>query len=186
MESARAVESEMLGSDSDGLLIGGEPEAKKACSWALLAASRAAAAVCASLVLGEVEKKCAILLAFWEVLLTKLPPFSTDGVKDGQGVGGELLNKEVETRRGMARQIDQKGEKRALERGQRNRAALVLYQAHEYVGSCQSLSGSVVLARLGLDAFRCGGVPNCQGRQRRGTEHRLFAGRRGTRSYKSC
>lgn len=44
-ESARAVESEILGSDSDGVLIGGEPEAKKACSCALLAASKAAAAV---------------------------------------------------------------------------------------------------------------------------------------------
>jgi len=68
----------------------------------LLAANSAAAADCASFVFGDVEKNCAILLAFAEVLLTRLPPFS-DGEKDGQGVGGELLRREFDTRRGMAK-----------------------------------------------------------------------------------
>lgn len=58
----------------------------------------------------------------------------------------------------------------------------MLYQAHEYVGSCQSLSGSVSLARLGLDAFRCGGVPSCRSRRDGGSEHRLCTGRMGIRS----
>lgn len=81
------------------------PELRNACSWALLAASNAAAAVCAScLLLGEVEKKWAILLAFAEVCLTKvLPPFSA-GEKDGQGVVGELL-KAWDNRRGMAKLV---------------------------------------------------------------------------------
>lgn len=185
MESARAVESEMLGSDSDGLLIGGEPEAKKPVLG--FAGCEQGRRSCLRLLgLGRSGKEVRNLACLLGGLVDEAAALF-HGWREGRpGVGGELLNKEVETRRGMARQIDQKGEKRALERGQRNRAALVLYQAHEYVGSCQSLSGSVVLARLGLDAFRCGGVPNCQGRQRRGTEHRLFAGRRGTRSYKSC
>lgn len=94
----------MLGNERDAVLIGGEPEAKNACSWALLAANSAAAALCASFVLGEVEKNCAILLAFCDVLLTKLPPFS-EGEKDGQGVGGELLKREFDNRRGMAKKM---------------------------------------------------------------------------------
>jgi hypothetical protein len=52
------------------------------------------------LLLGEVEKNWAILLAFAEVDLTKLPPFS-DGEKDGHGVGGELL-RALDSLRGMA------------------------------------------------------------------------------------
>ena len=32
VESARAVDREMLGNESDGVLIGGDPEARKACS----------------------------------------------------------------------------------------------------------------------------------------------------------
>jgi hypothetical protein len=101
-ESARAVDNEMLGKESEGVLMGGESDARNACSWALLAANSAAAADWASLVLGEVEKNCAILLAFCDVLLTRLPPFS-DGEKDGQGVGGELLKRALDTRRGMAK-----------------------------------------------------------------------------------
>ena len=31
-ESARAVDREMLGSDNEGVLMGGDPEARKACS----------------------------------------------------------------------------------------------------------------------------------------------------------
>ena len=54
--------------------------------------------------LGDVEKNCAILLAFAEVDLTKvLPPFS-EAEKDGQGVGGELL-KAWDNRRGMAKLV---------------------------------------------------------------------------------
>jgi len=44
-ESARAVEREIEGKDSNAELIGGADEFKKACSCALLAASSAAAAV---------------------------------------------------------------------------------------------------------------------------------------------
>lgn len=102
--SARAVDKEIVGNDSDAELIG-EYEFKNACSCALLAASSAAAADCASaLFLGEVEKNCAILLAFADVVLTKAPPFSL-GEKDGQGMVlvGELLRKGFDNRRGMAR-----------------------------------------------------------------------------------
>jgi hypothetical protein len=103
VESAVAVESEIVGKDSDAVLIGGLVEFRKACSWALLAASSAAAAVCASaLDFGDVEKKCAILLAFAWVVLTRLPPFSVCGEKEGQGVGGELLRNGLDKRRGMA------------------------------------------------------------------------------------
>lgn len=102
-ESAVAVESEIVGKDSDAVLIGGLVEFRKACSCALLAASSAAAAVCASaLDFGDVEKKCAILLAFAWVVLTRLPPFSVCGEKEGQGVGGELLRNGLDKRRGMA------------------------------------------------------------------------------------
>jgi len=103
-ESARAVDKDMVGKDSEGVLMGGVPEFRNACSCALLAASSAAAAVCASLPLGDVEKNCAILLALAEVDLTILTPFSF-GDKDGQGVGGELLEKGFESRRGMATEV---------------------------------------------------------------------------------
>ena len=63
-ESARAVDSEILGNEREGVLMGGVPEARNACSWARLAAKSAAAAVWASFVFGDVEKNCAILLAF--------------------------------------------------------------------------------------------------------------------------
>ena len=46
-------------------------------------------------------KKLAILLAFADVDLTKLGPFSL-GEKDGHGVVGELLRKGFDNRRGMA------------------------------------------------------------------------------------
>lgn len=96
----------MVGKDSDAVLIGGVTEFKKACSCALLAASSAAAAVCASAFdLGDVEKKCAILLALACVALAKLPPFSLWAVKDGQGVGGELLRNGFDNRRGMANRV---------------------------------------------------------------------------------
>ena len=102
-ESAVAVESDIVGKDSDAVLIGGLIEFKNACSCALLAARSAAAAVCASAFdFGEVEKKCAILLAFACVDLTKLPPLSVCGEKDGHGVGGELLRSGLDDRRGMA------------------------------------------------------------------------------------
>lgn len=56
-ESARAVDNDMVGSDRVGLLICGVVEFRKACSWALLAASNAAAALWYfSLSLREVEK----------------------------------------------------------------------------------------------------------------------------------
>jgi hypothetical protein len=109
-ESALAVVKEMLGTDREAFVMGGVPaEFRKACSCALLAASSAAAADWAScLLLGEVEKNCAILLALAEVDLTKvLPPFSR-GEKDGQGVGGELL-KALDNRRGMARSDREEG-----------------------------------------------------------------------------
>ena len=102
-ESAVAVESDIVGNDSDAVLIGGLLEFRNACSCALLAASNAAAAVCASAFdFGDVEKKCAILLAFACVVLTRLPLFSVCGEKDGQGVGGELLRNGLDNRRGMA------------------------------------------------------------------------------------
>lgn len=103
VESARAVDNEIVGNDSDAELIG-EYEFKNACSCALLAASSAAAADCASaLFLGDVVKNWAILLAFADVFLTKAPPFSF-GEKDGQGMVlvGELL-KGFDRRRGMAK-----------------------------------------------------------------------------------
>ena len=106
-ESAVAVEREIVGKDSDAVLICGVIEFRNACSWALLAASSAAAAVCASaLDFGDVEKKCAILLAFACVALARLPPFSFWGEKDGQGVGGELLSANgFDNRRGMATRL---------------------------------------------------------------------------------
>lgn len=99
VESAVAVEREIIGRDREGLLIGGVAELRKSCSWARLAASRAAAADCASaLDLGDVEKNCAIRLGFTG-FLNRVLPFSERGEKDGQGVAGELLT--VEFRRGM-------------------------------------------------------------------------------------
>jgi hypothetical protein len=104
LQSAVAVEREMVGKDSDGVLIGGVVELRNNCSCALLAASNAAAADCASAFdLGVVEKNCAILLGFPETVLNKLPPFSDGGEKDGQGVEGALLGKGFDDRRGMAR-----------------------------------------------------------------------------------
>lgn len=103
-ESACAVDREIEGREREAMVIGGVPaELRKACSWALLAASRAAAAVCAScLLLGDVEKNWTILPALADVDLTKvLPPFS-EGEKDGHGVGGELL-RALDSRRGMAK-----------------------------------------------------------------------------------
>ena len=56
-ESAVAVESDIVGNDNDAVLMGGEAELRKACSWARLAASSAAAADWASaLDFGDVEK----------------------------------------------------------------------------------------------------------------------------------
>jgi hypothetical protein len=110
LESAVAVESEMVGNDSDALLIGGVIELRNNCSCALLAASNAAAADCASAFdFGVVEKNCAILLGFPDADLNKLPPFSFGGEKDGQGVGGELLRKGFDSRRGMARDLQGNG-----------------------------------------------------------------------------
>ena len=98
-----AVESDMVGKDSDGVLIGGDVELRKSCSCARLAASNAAAADCASaLDLGVEEKNCAILLGFPGTVLKRLPPFSERGEKDGQGVEGELLVAVIEFRRGIA------------------------------------------------------------------------------------
>ncbi len=106
LQSAVAVEREMVGNDSDGLLIGGVVELRNSCSCALLAASNAAAADCASAFdLGAVVKNCAILLGFPEADLNRPPPFSVGGEKDGQGVGGALLGKGFEGRRGMARGV---------------------------------------------------------------------------------
>ena len=91
-----------MGRDKEAVLIPVEAEFKNACSWALLAASSSAAALCAScLLLGEV-KNCAILLAFAEVVLTKPGPFSL-GERVGHGISGELLRKELDNRRGMAK-----------------------------------------------------------------------------------
>ena len=109
LESAVAVEREIVGKDSDGVLIGGVVELRKSCSCALLAASNAAAADCASAFdLGVVEKNCAIRLGFPDAVLNRLPPFSFGGEKDGQGVEGELLRKELDSRRGMAREDSQR------------------------------------------------------------------------------
>ncbi len=117
LQSAVAVEREMVGKDSDGLLIGGVVEFKNNCSCALLAASKAAAADCASaLDLGVVEKNWAIRLGFPDVVLKRLPPFSVGGEKDGQGVDGELLRKGFDSRRGMAR--------RAVGEGCQNRSCV--------------------------------------------------------------
>lgn len=100
-ESARAVDSDMVGNDSVGLEIVVGLELRNACSWALLAARSAAAALLyRSLSLGEEEKNCAILLG----LLTPgglLPVLSEE--KDGHGIGGELLSMLFDNRRGMAR-----------------------------------------------------------------------------------
>lgn len=106
VESAVAVDKDIIGKDSDAVLIGGVCELRNACSCCRLAASRAAAADCASFDFGDVEKNCAILDAFAEVDLTRLPPlslaFSLKAGKGGKGPGGELLPKGFDTRRGMA------------------------------------------------------------------------------------
>jgi hypothetical protein len=129
VESAVAVEREMVGKDSDGLLIGGVVELRNNCSCALLAASNAAAADCASAFdLGVVEKNCAILLGFPDAVLNRLPPFSFGGEKDGQGVDGVLLRKGFDSRRGMAR--------RGLENGGRQYGCIsVLVDCLEFYGS---------------------------------------------------
>lgn len=99
-----AVEREIVGKDSDGLLIGGVVELRKSCSCALLAASNAAAADCASAFdFGAVEKNCAMRLGFPEAVLNRPPPFSARGEKEGQGVDGEVLRRGFDSRRGMAR-----------------------------------------------------------------------------------
>jgi len=118
LQSAVAVEREMVGKDSDGVLIGGVVELRNNCSCALLAASNAAAADCASAFdLGVVEKNCAILLGFPETVLNRLPPFSVGGEKDGQGVEGALLGKGFDDRRGMARgALEERCWKRPLDR----------------------------------------------------------------------
>ena len=104
-ESARAVDKEIVGRESEALLIGGVAELRNACSCALLAANSAAAALWAScLLLGEV-KNCAILLALAEVVLTNPGPLSL-GERDGHGVGGELLRKGFDNRRGMAEDLE--------------------------------------------------------------------------------
>ena len=106
LQSAVAVERDMVGKDSDGLLIGGVVELRNNCSCALLAASNAAAADCASAFdLGAEEKNCTILLGLPEFVLNRLPPFSVGGEKDGQGVEGELLRKGFDCRRGMASRV---------------------------------------------------------------------------------
>lgn len=103
LQSAVAVEREIVGRDNEGLLIGGVVELRNNCSWALLAASNAAAADCASAFDLGVEKKCAIRLGLPTVVLNTLPPFSFGGEKDGQGVDGELVRKELDCRRGMVK-----------------------------------------------------------------------------------
>ena len=101
-ESAVAVDREIVGNDSEAVLIGGEVELRNACSCWRLAASSAAAADWASFDLGDVEKNCAILDAFADVDLTRLPPFSLTfslkAGKGGKGEGGELLLKGFDTR----------------------------------------------------------------------------------------
>lgn len=100
VESARAVDNDIVGSDSVAAVIPPLVEFKNACSCALLAASKAAAAVwyfSLSFELEE-EKKDAIL----EVRRGDglLPPFSVEE-KDGQGIGGELLRIVFDNRRGI-------------------------------------------------------------------------------------
>ena len=108
MESAVAVDRDIVGKDSDAELIGGDAEElRNACSCCRLAANRAAAAVWASFDFGDVEKNCAIFEARAEVDLARLPPFSIafslNAGKGGKGVDGELFPKGFDTRRGMAR-----------------------------------------------------------------------------------
>lgn len=55
---ALAVDREMVGSDRDGRLIDGEGLSRRYCCWAWAALSRAACAVCCSLLLGCPEKNC--------------------------------------------------------------------------------------------------------------------------------
>ena len=110
LESAVAVERDIVGKDSDGVLIGGVFELRNNCSCALLAASSAAAADCASdFDLDVVEKNCAILPGFPDAVLNRLPPFSFGGEKDGQGVDGELLRKGFDSLRGMAKGARREG-----------------------------------------------------------------------------
>lgn len=114
LESAVAVERDIVGKDSDGVLIGGVVEFRNSCSWALLAASSAAAADCASdFDLGVVEKNCAILLGFPDAILNRLPPLSFGGETDGQGVEGELLRKGFDSLRGMAREAGRRKMRRS-------------------------------------------------------------------------
>ena len=103
VESAVAVDNDIIGKDSDAVLIGGVCELRNACSCCRLAASNAAAADCASFDFGDVEKNCAILDALADVDLTRLLPFSLKAGKGGKGPGGELLPKGFDTRRGMAK-----------------------------------------------------------------------------------
>lgn len=105
LQSAVAVEREIVGSDNDGVLIGGVIELRNNCSCARLAASNAAAADWASALDLGVEKNCAIRLGLTIVVLNELLLFSFGGEKDGHGVDGELVRKGFDCRRGMAQLV---------------------------------------------------------------------------------
>jgi hypothetical protein len=100
--SAVAVEREIVGKDSNAELIGGDAELLNDCCWAALAARRAAVADCASgFDLGEVENNWTSRFVFDAGVFCRMPPFSSDGEKDGR-VMGELLVKGFVGRRGIA------------------------------------------------------------------------------------
>lgn len=100
--SARAVDKEIVGSDSVGELTRCEGEFRKACCCAAAAASREAVAVRVSLfVLGEVEKNWANLLARAADGFRVIAGFSLKNWDDwGAGVG-ELLPKGLSHLRGI-------------------------------------------------------------------------------------
>lgn len=66
---AFAVDSDIVGNDSDGALMLGDGLLRRYCCCAAAAASRAACAVWPSLVLGELEKNLVNRVAFEKELL---------------------------------------------------------------------------------------------------------------------
>ena len=116
--SALAVDSEMVGRDSDAELIGGEGDWSRACCWAAAAASRAEVAECGPLSdcldLGDVEKNWTILFAREDV--RGMLPFSSVMGRGEEVDEGETAAKGFCGRRGIARCND--GQMRGRGRGE--------------------------------------------------------------------
>jgi hypothetical protein len=97
--SAVAVESEMVGRDSEAELIGGTVVD---CGFPPAARSAACALGISVFDLGEVENSWVRRLALEVEALVRRPPFSEVDEKDGRLEVGELLVKGFAGRRGIA------------------------------------------------------------------------------------